>query len=224
MVLTSRIKGGKMLAREAILRYKEVLELRKVMLLAAMLAMVMAAAAPALAQPTATATTETGDATVTQYAAVCQNVFDEINAVGVQYAGSFNEVDAEDDAQLSQDIAAELGVSVEVVNQCLNFFGATATPTATVVAKKAPKAAHAKKWGYTASATPTASGGSGGSYGSGGSSGGSGGSGGSSGGSSGSYSGGSLPATGGPVVPSALALGAGVLLVAGGLLARRLVR
>jgi LPXTG-motif cell wall-anchored protein len=47
------------------------------------------------------------------------------------------------------------------------------------------------------------------------------------GGGSGSYggsSGGTLPATGGPAVPSALAFGAGALLVAGGLLARRLIR
>jgi hypothetical protein len=68
--------------------------LRKVMLLAAMLAMVLVTAAPALGQ-TATAETEVGDATVTQYAAVCQNVFGEINAVGVQFAGSFNELEAE---------------------------------------------------------------------------------------------------------------------------------
>jgi hypothetical protein len=105
--------------------------MRKVMMLAAMLAMVLATAAPALAQPTATATTETGDADVTQFAAVCQNVFGEINAVGVQFAGSFNEQEAEAEggagadevsAEVSQDVDAELGVSVGVANVCLNTF------------------------------------------------------------------------------------------------------
>jgi len=251
--------------------------LRKVMLLAAMLAMVLAAAAPVLAQtggfsPSATATTETGDATATQYAAICQNVFDEINAAGVQYAGSFNEVEAEaedgddgngdngngDDgtdvsADFTQDVAADLGVSVEVVNECIAIFGnevniaAAAAPAPTVaptappvaypktVAPKKAKAPVAKK-GWYGTATASSGGGSGsyggssgggsGSYG-GSSGGGSGSYGGSSGGGSGSYggsSGGTLPATGGPGGPGALALGAGALLVAGGLLARRLLR
>jgi type II secretory pathway pseudopilin PulG len=164
---------------------KEVNELRKVMLLAAMLAMVLAAAAPAFAQQTAEAVA--GDVTQTQYNAVCQNIFDEITAQGAQYGNVAEELEAER-GDLAQSIAQEQNVSVEVVNECLNAFGATVTATATA----------------TASATATAAAGGGG---------------------GGATATASLPPTGGPVVPSsALALGAGALLVAGGLLARRLVR
>jgi LPXTG-motif cell wall-anchored protein len=176
--------------------------MRKVMLLAAMLAMVLAAAAPALAQQ---GDVNLGDDQInvgddTQYQAVCQNVFDEINATGTQYAGSFNDstVDASagaagagDDvaaanAQQSADIAANLGISVAVVNACLNNFASAsaASPTAATV---------------TATSTATAS--------------------------AASASATALPSTGGPAAPSSvLALGAGALLVAGGLLARRIVR
>ncbi len=140
------------------------------MLLAAMLAMVLAAAAPALAQ---TANAVAGDdATNAQYTnnAVCQNILGEVAAV--QY-GNVGDLEAGDD--LAQAIAQEQNVSVSQVNQCLNNF-ATATATATAAA--------------TGTATATA-----------------------------------LPATGGPAAPSSvLALGAGALLVAGGLLARRIVR
>jgi type II secretory pathway pseudopilin PulG len=185
VALTLKQRGERMWFPKGKCSGKEVNELRKVMLLAAMLAMVLAAAAPAFAQQTAEAVA--GDVTQTQYNAVCQNVFDEITAQGAQY-GNIGDLEAER-GDLAQSIAQEQNVSVEVVNECLNAFGATVTATATA----------------TASATATAAAGGGG--------------------GGGATATASLPPTGGPVVPSsALALGAGALLVAGGLLARRLVR
>jgi hypothetical protein len=110
--------------------------MRKLMVLATVLAMMLVAAAPALAQQ---GDVNLGDDQInvgddTQYQAVSQNVFGEINATGTQYAGSFNDstVDASagaagagDDvaaanAQLSSDVTAELSVSVDVVNHSLN--------------------------------------------------------------------------------------------------------
>jgi hypothetical protein len=136
------------------------------MLLAAMLAMVLAAAAPAFAQTAVAGNVQYVD---------CDQI-----AAAVQYA----DADADDFSAVAQ----ELDVSQEQILACLGDVNIN-----------------------TATATAGGSGGSG------------------SGGSGGSGSGGtataSLPPTGGPVVPSsALALGAGVLLVAGGLLARRMVR
>jgi LPXTG-motif cell wall-anchored protein len=139
--------------------------MRKVMLLAAMLAMVLAAAAPALAQQ---GDVNLGDDQInvgddTQYQAVCQNVFDEINATGTQYAGSFNDSTVEAEAS-----APGAGSDVAAANAQLSSDVAASA----------------------ASASATA-----------------------------------LPSTGGPAAPSSvLALGAGALLVAGGLLARRIVR
>ncbi len=64
------------------------------MLLAAMLATVLAAAALALAR---TANPVAGDVSGNvQYSAVCQNVFDEINAAGLQY-GKVGDPEAGDD-------------------------------------------------------------------------------------------------------------------------------
>jgi hypothetical protein len=159
------------------------------MLLAAMLAMVLAAAAPALAQqiggnqgPVA------GDDAVqagdnVQYAAVCQNIIAALD----QYAGQtgFSDANAfaEENAAAVSEVAQSQDVSVSQVNECLNNF-ASASPTA-----------HAK------TVTATAAGG---------------------GGAAASAT--ALPSTGGPVPSSALALGAGALLVAGGLLARRIFR
>ncbi len=162
--------------------------MRKVMLLAAMLAMVLAAAAPALAQqiggdqgPVA------GDDAVqagdnVQYAAVCQNILGEFNAAVGQYGSADADAVAGENAAVVSEIAQSQGVSVEQVNECLNAFFATASPTA-----------HAKTVTATATATAKASATA-------------------------------LPPTGGPVPSSALALGAGALLVGGGLLARRIVR
>ncbi len=149
--------------------------MKKVMLLAAMLAMVLAAAAPAMGQG---------------------NVLSE-NAVGSQVGqGNVQCVQnaSQDSAQLQyapgavggghnisiQAIAQECNISPAAVTTVL---GATATPTAAA-------AAQYQYASPTATATATA-----------------------------------LPPTGGSVPFSgALALGAGALLMAGGLLARRIVR
>ncbi len=173
--------------------------MRKIMLLAAMVAMVLAAAAPALAQNVNTGDVagddqvNQGDETV--YNAVCQNIIGSFEATTGQYGGDVD-IDAVggDDAAVVAEIAQEQNVSVTQVNECLNNFAATAhakktvsaTATATATATAAASAQYASP---TATAT-------------------------------------ALPPTGGPVPSSsgALALGAGALLVAGGLLARRLVR
>ena len=166
--------------------------MKKVMLLAAMLAMVLAAAAPALAQNVNTGNEAGGDQVnqgdTAVFNAVCQNIIGSFEATTGQYGP--NTIDAVavggDDAAVVAEIAQEQNVSVEQVNQCLNNFAATATATATATAE----AAAAAQYQY---ASPTAT---------------------------------ALPPTGGPAVPfsGALALGAGALLVAGGLLARRIVR
>jgi hypothetical protein len=179
--------------------------LRKIMLLAAMVAMVLAAAAPALAQSVETGDTA-GDDQVNQgdtavFNAVCQNILGSFEATTGQYGGDVD-IDAVggDDAAVIAEVAQEQNVSVEQVNECLNNFAGTAPATAhakkpvsaTATATAAAEVQYASPTATaTAAATATA-----------------------------------LPPTGGPVPSSsgALALGAGALLVAGGLLARRIVR
>jgi LPXTG-motif cell wall-anchored protein len=146
--------------------------MRKVMLLAAVMAMVLAAAAPAFAQATAVGGS-------VQYVDC-----DQIQAAAT---GQYNVANDQDLAGIAQ----ELGVSQNQVSACLDSIAAgddvnIGTAGATVVAK-----------------TVTASAGGGG------------------GGSASAAAGGELPDTGGA---SLFALGAGALLVAGGLLARRIVR
>ena len=184
--------------------------MRKVMLLAAMLAMVLAAAAPVFAQDVSI---DTGDNV--EYNAVCQNIIGSIgditaNQGGAAAAGNLSDMD---DSAAVATVAQEQGVSVAQVNECLNnatvTATSTATPTATVVAKK--KVVHGKtatatvagvvqyKKTATATATPTATATA----------------------SATATSAAVLPETGGA---SLFALGAGALLVGGGLLARRIAR
>jgi LPXTG-motif cell wall-anchored protein len=208
--------------------------MRKVMLLAAMLAMVLAAAAPVVAQDV---NVTTGDNV--EYNAVCQNIIGQIgditaNQTGVAAAGNAS---AMDDSAAIAEVAQEQNVTVAQVNECLNNFAtvtatSTATPTATVVAKKKVVMVHGKKAkvisikgkkfvvvnGKTVTATATASATSSTMSGGGGSGGGGGGGGGSTASAT------TLPDTGGLTVPSGFALGAGALLVGGGLLARRIAR
>ena len=163
--------------------------MRKVMLLTAMLAMVLAAAAPAFAQATAI---DEGDDT--EYNAVCQNI---IGAMGDITQGQGGDADAvaTDDSEAVAEVAQEQGVTVNQVNQCLNDFDEDdngvievdediLTVSATAEAEEGSASASA-----SASATAAAAE--------------------------------VLPETGGA---SLLALGAGALLVAGGLVARRIVR
>jgi hypothetical protein len=145
--------------------------LKKLMLLAAMLAMVLAAAAPAIAQGNVLSENAVGTQVGQGNVQCVQNASQD--SAQLQYAGAGNNVNV-------QAIAQECNISPAAVTTVL---AATATPTA---------AAAAQYQYATPEATATAT---------------------------------ALPPTGGSVPFSgALALGAGALLVAGGLLARRIVR
>ena len=173
--------------------------MKKLMLLAAMLAMVLAAAAPALAQ-----TAAGGDVAVLQYSC------DQIQAaVNTQYQNG-------EGTGAVAGAAQSLGIDQQQVLACFGTAAALQDSTVNVnmddgTAKAKKGTAHAKKMGTS---TSTAKGGGGGG-------GGTAGGGGGGGGSASAAAGGSLPSTGGA---SLIALGAGALLVAGGLLARRIVR
>jgi hypothetical protein len=157
------------------------------MLLAAVMAMVLAAAAPAFAQANAVGGS-------VQYVDC-----DQIQAAAT---GQYNTNNQQDMAGIAQ----ELGVSQNQVLACLDSIAAGRDVNINASASAA-----------TATATATAKGGGGG----GSASAGGGGGGGGSASAASAAAGGALPSTGGA---SLLALGAGVLLVAGGLLARRIVR
>ncbi len=150
--------------------------MRKVMLLAAVVAMVLAAAAPAFAQATAV------DDSV-QYVDC-----DQIQAAIIN--GQYNVANQQDLAAVAQS----LNVSQNQVSACYGSIAAGGDINV------GDGTAAAKKHTATATATATAGGG---------------------GGSASAAAGGELPDTGGA---SLFALGAGALLVAGGLLARRIVR
>jgi hypothetical protein len=162
------------------------MELRKIMLLAAVMAMVLAAAAPAFAQANAVGGS-------VQYVDC-----DQIQAAATGQYNTNNEQDL-------AGVAQELGVSQNQVLACVGSIAAGEDVNINTAAG-------------TAAATTTAKAGGGGGGGGGSASAGGGGGGGSS---ASAAAGGSLPSTGGA---SLLALGAGALLVAGGLLARRIVR
>jgi hypothetical protein len=144
--------------------------LKKVMLLAAMLAMVLAAAVPALAQ----SVTQVGSG---NQACVQTAIQAEVGKVQIsQYGDNVN----------IQNIAQVCNVGVPVVEEVVAAASPAAAPAAVQYQYAAP--AEAQYAAPTASpAAPAAE----------------------------------LPPTGGS---SLIALGAGVLLVAGGLLARRIVR
>jgi LPXTG-motif cell wall-anchored protein len=149
--------------------------LRKIMLLAAVMAMVLAAAAPAFAQATAVGGS-------VQYVDC-----DQIQAAAT---GQYNVANEQDLAAIAQ----ELGVSQNQVLACFESIAAGEDVNINTASASAAATAAA-----TASAAAAAGGG----------------------GSASAAAGGELPDTGGA---SLLALGAGALLVAGGLLARRIVR
>ncbi len=140
------------------------------MLVAAMLAMVLAAAAPSFAQ-TATG----GDVAILQYS--CDQIQAAVNTQYQRGEGTGAVAGA----------AESLGVTQQQVLACFGTAAAAQNSTINVT-----------------TATASAGGGGGG-----------------GGGSASAAAGGALPSTGGA---SLIALGAGALLVAGGLLARRIVR
>ena len=147
--------------------------MKKVMLLAAMLAMVLAAAAPSFAQ-TATG----GDVAVLQYSC------DQIQAaVNLQYQRG-------EGTGAAAGAAEALGIDQQQVLACFGTAAALQDSTVNV------------NVGGTATAAAAGGGGGGG-------------------GAAATAAGGALPPTGGA---SLIALGAGVLLVVGGLLARRVIR
>ncbi len=161
------------------------------MLLAAMLAMVLVAAAPALAQDNAVA----GDVQIQD--SVCSQVID---AAGSQAnLGSSGAASGDIGSAAASDIAQQLGVSVETVQNCLQAGGDInveqgATTTVTGAEEGAAAAQYAEGGAAAGGAAAAAAG---------------------------AAAGGVLPETGGA---SLIALGAGALLVAGGLLARRILR
>ena len=149
--------------------------MKKVMLLAAMLAMMLAAAVPALAQNV----TQVGSG---NSACVQTAIQAEVGKVQIsQYGDNVN----------IQNIAQECNVNVPQVQQAVSSASAVAAPAAVQYQYAAPAAqqysAPTASPGASPAASPAAE----------------------------------LPPTGGS---SLIALGAGVLLVAGGLLARRIVR
>jgi hypothetical protein len=161
------------------------------MLLAAMLAMVLAAAAPALSQ-----TAAGGDVAVLQYS--CDQIQAAVNTQYQQGEG----------AGAVAGAAQSLGIDQQQVLAC--FGTAAALQDSTVVVDGDDGTAKAKKGTVHAKkGTSTAGGGTAGGGGGGGGTG------------AAAAAGGALPPTGGA---SLIALGAGALLVAGGLLARRIVR
>jgi LPXTG-motif cell wall-anchored protein len=162
--------------------------LRKVMLLAAMLAMVLVAAAPAFAQTAVDDSVAVDNSTNTEYSAVCQNVIGSITTGDAAQYGDATAT-ATDESAAVAEVAAELDTSVDVVNECLNAEGVVISGGSAAAASAS--AASASAASASASSAAAAS------------------------------SGGTLPDTGGA---SFIALGAGALLVAGGLLARRIVR
>jgi hypothetical protein len=159
------------------------------MLLAAMLAMVLAAAAPAFAQAVGgDVSVQYVDCSQVQAAAAAQGQYGDASADADASADDFGSA-ANADAVAS--IAQELGITQAQVNACLGGIGNNnggGTTTVTVSAS-----------GSSSASSSTASASS----------------------SSASASSSTLPDTGGA---SLFALGAGALLVAGGLLARRIVR
>jgi hypothetical protein len=167
-VLTLWAKGEKMQPVEA--DHEQEVDLKRVMLLAAMLAMVLAAAVPALAQTVA----QVGSGNV---ACVQTAVQTEVGKVQIsQYGDNVN----------IQQIAQECNISVAQVEDVVAASPAAA-PAAAPAAVQYQYDVPAEAQYAAPTASPAAE----------------------------------LPPTGGS---SLIALGAGVLLVAGGLLARRIVR
>jgi hypothetical protein len=169
------------------------IRMRKVMLLAAVMAMVLAAA-PAFAQANAVGGS-------VQYVDC-----DQIQAAAT---GQYN---VANDQEALAALAQELGVDQNQVLACFRSIAAgrdVNINTASASAAMATATAKAGKAGKAGGGTATATAGGGG------------GGGGGSAAAASAAAGGALPPTGGAPI---LALGAGALLVAGGLLARRIVR
>ena len=155
--------------------------MRKVMLLAAMLAMVLAAAAPVFAQVESEVGVDGDDNTTNTNSAQ----YVDCSQVQVALQGQYGDAEADDEAVA--EVASEQGITQQQVNACLGEINVDDDATVVAVEGSASAAAgSASAAAGSASAAAEV-----------------------------------LPETGGA---SLLALGAGALLVAGGLLARRIVR
>ncbi len=170
------------------------------MLLAAMLAMVLVAAAPAFAQIAIDNSTDTSFDGSFNTTSFCNQVGGVVLANQGQYgdAGAA----AAGDSAAAADISQELGVSQDQVLNCFSNLDTNGDGTIDVSDTSGGSSSSSS----SSSASASAGGGSASA---------------SAGGSAAAASGGTLPDTGGA---SLIALGAGALLVAGGLLARRIVR
>ena len=162
--------------------------MRKVMLLAAVMAMVLAAAAPAFAQASAVGGS-------VQYV--------DCDQIQAAVTGQYNT----DNEQMLAGVAQELGVSQNQVLACFESIAAgedvninTAAPAPAKATAKAPAPAPKPAASPTATATATAA---------------------ATTAPAPASAPAELPPTGGA---SAIALGAGALLVVGGLVARRIIR
>ncbi len=140
--------------------------MRKIMLLAAMLAMVLAAVAPALGQGDVGDVNEgddqfnVGDETV--YSAVCQNVIGALEAEANQAGFANAQALADENAAAVSEVAQEQNVSVSQVNNCLNVTAkaaagqdAAATDTATATATDTATATATATTTPTSTPTPT---------------------------------------------------------------------
>jgi hypothetical protein len=161
------------------------------MLLAAMLAMALAAAAPAFAQQAQGTIQSAVGNNNAQYnvSAICSNIVGSFGDVAQNQSGQADAVAANNSAAIAE-VAQEQGVTQAAVVECVEEGAVEGSAAATAPAAAAPVVA---QYEATASATASAT----------------------------AAVEEVLPETGGA---SLLALGAGALLVAGGLLARRIVR
>jgi hypothetical protein len=136
------------------------------MLLAAMLAMALAAVAPALGQGDVGDVNEgddqfnVGDETV--YSAVCQNIIGALEAEANQAGFASAQALADENAAAVSEVAQEQNVSVSQVNNCLNVTAkaaagqdAAATDTATATATDTATATATATETATATTTPT---------------------------------------------------------------------
>jgi hypothetical protein len=144
VALTLKQRGERMWFPRGKCSGKEVNELRKVMLLAAMLAMVLAAAAPALAQ-TATG----GDVAVLQYS--CDQIQAAVNTQYQQGEGAGAVAGAAQSLGIDQQqVLACFGTAAAAQDSVINIGGRVHTVTATATHTATATATH------TATATATA--------------------------------------------------------------------
>ena len=164
------------------------------MLLAAMLAMVLAAAAPAFAQAVGgDVSVQYVDCSQVQAAAAAQGQYGDAIADADASAGDFASAA---NAEAVAAIAQELGITQAQVNACLGGINVNEGGSVVVTVSASGSGSASASGSGSASASSSSS-------------------------ASASASAATLPDTGGA---SLFALGAGALLVAGGLLARRIVR